>query len=180
VPDRAGLTGRRGERERAGFEAQSGAASASPVPVAAVASSAVAAPVVPQAAGGVGGAGGGAVPPGAGGRGGGGGDGQPPGPSREAILSAPEFIAAKTGGRHEGFYRRYQDSRIPEAQKAIRSLEKRIAEHEEKIRHPERVLRPECTERERLYLIQRYWPEEIADFRAQIAVLRGIVAERQP
>lgn len=89
-----------------------------------------------------------------------------------------DYDIAKAGGRNKGVYLRFKDVRTPEVEKSIRSLEKRIAIHNEKIRHPDAHLRPDLTPLHRADLIDRYWPEEIADFNEQINVLRGILEER--
>jgi hypothetical protein len=95
-----------------------------------------------------------------------------------AILEPSAFEIARAGGRNDGLYRRFQNARRQEIEKSIRSYQKRIAEHEAKIADPDAHLRADCTERHRRDLIERYWPDEIADYLEQIAVMRGILAER--
>ena len=88
------------------------------------------------------------------------------------------YDIAKSGGRNDGLYRRFKDARTAEIEKSIRSLEKRIALHQDKIRDPDPYLRPDVSAHHRADLIHRYWPEEIADFKDQITVLLGILEER--
>lgn len=88
------------------------------------------------------------------------------------------YEIAKAGGRNDGLYRRFKDSRMAEIEKSIRSYEKQISEHERKIQHPESSIGSGYSEAHRQNLINHYWPEEIAGFREKIDVMRGILAER--
>lgn len=88
------------------------------------------------------------------------------------------YHAAAGGGPHAGLLDHYREVPSPMIERAIRSLERRIVEHEAKIADPDAVLRPDIHPKERLVLIRRKWPGEIARFREQIEVLRGILWER--
>ncbi|MBZ4193168.1 MAG: hypothetical protein LAE24_02535 [Candidatus Contendobacter sp.] len=94
-----------------------------------------------------------------------------------AVSNAYEI--AKTGGRHYGTYERFKDAREKEIEKSIRALEQRIIEHEDKIKNPEKYVEPDIKSIHLNDLVSRYWPKEIADFRAKIAVFQGILKERQ-
>lgn len=91
---------------------------------------------------------------------------------------ANAYEIAKSGGRHAGLYDRFRDARIAEIEKSIRSYEKRIIEHQDKIANPDGYLDVTCVPAHRRDLIERYWPGEIADYREKIEVMRGIIAER--
>ncbi|SDX70698.1 hypothetical protein SAMN05421644_11041 [Allochromatium warmingii] len=93
-------------------------------------------------------------------------------------VKSSAYDIAQSGGRNNGLYRRFKDARTAEIEKSIRSLEKRISLHEDKIRNPQCYLKPDLSHHHRADLIERYWPEEIADFKEQIIVLRGILEER--
>ena len=55
-------------------------------------------------------------------------------------VETSDYEIARNGGRNAGRYGRFKDSRIPEIEKAIRPYERRIAEHEDKIRNPDKYL----------------------------------------
>jgi hypothetical protein len=88
------------------------------------------------------------------------------------------YEIAKSGGRHGGIYRSNQNARIPEIEKSIRSLQKQIASHEEKIINPNAFVKNGTSDTETGYLVNSYWPKEILNFRQQMDVLNGILSER--
>lgn len=89
------------------------------------------------------------------------------------------YEIAKAGGRHFGTYERFKSARSPEIEKSIHSLTRRISEHEDKIKNPARYVEPTISPLHLEDLVCRYWPNEIADLRAKIAILQGILQERQ-
>jgi hypothetical protein len=95
-------------------------------------------------------------------------------------MSNPAYEAAKQpGGKHHGHYLRYRDEGVVQLNRAIRSLEKQIAEHQQKIDHPDQVdgyasLAP----RRQDYLRNTYWPQEIENYREQVDILYAILDER--
>lgn len=89
------------------------------------------------------------------------------------------YEAAKAGGRHRGTYERFKSARIPEIEKSIRSLIRRIKEHEDKIGNPAQYVEPTIAPLHLEDLISRYWPNEIADLQDKISILEGILEERQ-
>jgi hypothetical protein len=96
--------------------------------------------------------------------------------------SPPESNAlevAKASERHRGTYERFKSARIPEIEKSIRSLTRRIDEHEDKIKNPTRYVDATISPLHLEDLISRYWPNEIADLRAKILILQMILQERQ-
>ncbi len=88
------------------------------------------------------------------------------------------YDAAKAGGKHDGFLREYAQLPSHRVRKAVRSLRKRIAEHEDKIADPDRHLRPDTPPAQRRHLIETKWPADIVRQREQIEVLQGILRER--
>ena len=94
----------------------------------------------------------------------------------EAVSNAYEV--AKDGGRHHGVYRRYRSTRTPEIEKSIRSFEKRIEEHKDKINHPMLYVSEDIKHLHLTHLITTLWPEEIIDFKMKIEILKGILLER--
>lgn len=94
----------------------------------------------------------------------------------EQVSSA--FDVALRGGRHHGVYTRFKDARIHEIEKYIRSYQKRIEEHADKIANPMKYVES-VSDRHRNDLVYRYWPREIEDFRQKIAIMQGVIKERQ-
>ena len=88
------------------------------------------------------------------------------------------YEAAKDGGRHHGVYKRYRCIRTPEIEKSIRSFEKRIEEHKDKINHPMLYVSEDIKQPHLMHLITTLWPEEIIDFKMKIEILKGILLER--
>ena len=89
------------------------------------------------------------------------------------------YARAQAGGPHEGLLRTYRDKPASMINKAIGSLVKKIAIHEQKIAHPDAFLRPNVDEREKRHLVDSKWPTEILIFRAEIEVLQGLLRERE-
>lgn len=88
------------------------------------------------------------------------------------------YEIAKAGGRNQGVIQRFGAEREAVIRKAIRSLEKRIAEHEDKIANPWAYIDSNTPKFHADDLVSRYWPREITNFRQQIDVLNGILMER--
>lgn len=87
------------------------------------------------------------------------------------------FEIAREGGRHHGLYQKNLEKRIPEIEKSIRSLQKQIAAHEEKIANPADYLHPEMPDEHIAYYVNDYWPKEIRVFKEEIGVLSGVLSE---
>jgi hypothetical protein len=88
------------------------------------------------------------------------------------------YAAAKAGGPHQGLWQNYRDRPVAMPERAIRSLEQCIAEHQAKIARPRDFLRPDVPEIQVEHLVKMKWPEESDTFKAQIAVLKGIIEEK--
>ena len=89
------------------------------------------------------------------------------------------YETAKAGGPHHGLWKNYRDRSIAMLERAVKSLEQRIAEHEAKIAHPYRCLQPDVPARQVDHLVNAKWPEEIAIFKTQIEVLNGMIEEKR-
>ena len=92
-------------------------------------------------------------------------------------MAPTAYEIAKAGGRHAGLVRRYEGEATRQVEKAVASLERRISEHLDKIARPEDHLPVGVGARQIRHLVDAYWPREIAGYRSQIEVLRGILKE---
>jgi hypothetical protein len=90
------------------------------------------------------------------------------------------YEEAAQGGRHAGFLRNYQGRSRIELERGIRSLERRIAEHESKIRDPERYVPgwAQLDPRQRQALVGSKWPSEIEGWQEQRDILLHLQAGR--
>lgn len=93
-------------------------------------------------------------------------------------MTSDAYAIAKSGGRHSGTYRRYQNARTQEIEKSIRSIDDQIRQHEEKMRNP-RSFFTDASDTEIGYLVSKFWPKEINNLRQQRAVMAGILSERE-
>ena len=90
------------------------------------------------------------------------------------------FRAAINGEKHVRFYQDYLNKPTKEIQKGIKSFEKQISIHQEKISHPSKSipnwdeLRPERKEA----LINKKWPAEIECYTEQRDILQSILDQR--
>jgi intein/homing endonuclease len=89
------------------------------------------------------------------------------------------FEIAKKGGRHGGTYEQFKEEKPSRIEKSIRNMEKRIKEHQGKIKNPMPYVDGDIDSRHLNDLVTRYWPREIEDFKAKIFILRGILRDRK-
>jgi RHS repeat-associated protein len=90
------------------------------------------------------------------------------------------FEEAATGGKHAGLLDNYRGRSAEEISKGIRSFEKQIAEHQEKIMNPAKGI-PEWSTldaRQQNALVNSKWPSDIQRLREQADVLRGLLGEK--
>ena len=92
---------------------------------------------------------------------------------------AATYETAKAGGRHSGLFRRFSREREAVIRKSIRSLEKTIEEHRNKIERPMDYVSPDIPSFHLQDLVNHYWPGKIENFRQKIVVLNGILEDRQ-
>lgn len=90
------------------------------------------------------------------------------------------FEIAKAGGKHYGFYNQYVNKSNMEIQRAIRSLDKRIAEHESWIQNPELHLPnfSSLDSRQQRALVEDKWMRDIARQQEQKMILESILQEK--
>jgi len=93
----------------------------------------------------------------------------------------PYTEAQKANGKHHGFYRQFASASIIQIWKSIRSLEELITLHKDKIAQPEKYIPDFNTldARRQKALVQSLWPQEIARFQEQVAILQGILRDRE-
>lgn len=91
------------------------------------------------------------------------------------------YIAAKNGGRHARIITEFSDKSVKEIQKSIRSYEKLIAEHKDKIATPSKY----CQDWDNFHpnrqkaLVEKIWPIEIQCYTEQRDILQTILDQRQ-
>ena len=91
--------------------------------------------------------------------------------------SAHEIATA--GGRHAGFLKNYAGKSTAEIEKAIRSYERQVALHQQKITNPAQFAERwgEMTAKEQAGLI-RHWQQDIVRNQELADVLRGLLRSR--
>lgn len=67
----------------------------------------------------------------------------------------------------------------PQIKKSIRSLRSKIAEHEDKIANPRKYLRPGIADADIVHYRDKYWPDEIRNFRELIDVESGFLKDQR-
>ena len=92
------------------------------------------------------------------------------------------YEIAKAGGRHGAFYQLYVRRSSEEIRRGIRSLERRLREHRQKIHEPERNVSgfARLDPRQQRALIENKWPADIKRLQEQKDILEGILQERNP
>ena len=91
------------------------------------------------------------------------------------------YIVAKNGGKHAPLLPQFEGKTAKEIQKSIKSYEKQIALHQDKIANPSSHI-PEWHEldpRRQDALINRRWPAEIQCYEEQRDVLQSILNQRR-
>ena len=89
------------------------------------------------------------------------------------------FEIAKAGGRNAGLLKTYYGKTAVEIEKGIQSLEARVSEHVAKIANPSEfaadwgVRNPQAQEG-----LLKYWQKEVAKYKEQANVLRGLLKEK--
>jgi hypothetical protein len=94
-----------------------------------------------------------------------------------AKISDDILEVAKNGGKHSGFYQQYINKSKKEIEKGIRSLQKQIDEHLEKILHPQRHILNfnQLDLRQQDALINKKWPMDIQRQLEQKKILEEIL-----
>lgn len=85
------------------------------------------------------------------------------------------YLAASAGGEHAGLLARMRGEGKIQLDKAVRSYEKRIAEHEAWIAQPQIKLGAGYDPQEARRLVEKKWPKDIARLRAERDVIVGLL-----
>ena len=105
----------------------------------------------------------------------------PPGAiGKTAKAPSKAYEIAKNGGKHAKMLSDYSNKPIKEIQKGIKSYEKQIAIHKDKIARPSNYC-PDWDKldlRQREALINKKWPSDIKGFEEQKEILRSILDEK--
>ncbi len=85
------------------------------------------------------------------------------GSSNAEDIDGKAYQVAKEGGKHSNFYTQYITKSSEEIQRGIRSIEKQIAEHEDKIANPQKYIEDfsKLDPRQQEAPINRNWPSDI-------------------
>ncbi len=89
------------------------------------------------------------------------------------------YEVARTGGRHAGLLRTYQRKSTPEIQRALRSYERQVDLHRQKVSGPGKFVKDWA--KKSLHTQQgllRHWQEDLARNQELADVMRGILQER--
>jgi hypothetical protein len=89
------------------------------------------------------------------------------------------YEVARAGGRHAGLLRVYQEKSTSELQRALRSYERQVALHRQKIEHPEQFVRDWDQKSTRVQSgLRRHWQEDVVRNQELADVMRSILRER--
>ena len=89
------------------------------------------------------------------------------------------YEVARAGGRHAGLLRVYQEKSTAELQRALRSYERQVALHRQKIEHPEQFVQDWDKKSPRVQSgLRRHWQEDVVHNQELADVMPGILQER--
>jgi hypothetical protein len=99
----------------------------------------------------------------------------------EATYVQDHYLKAINSGKHAVLAKQYIDKPYKEIEKGIRSLEKQIELHKDKIRNPDKYYPDFYKEdiRRQEANINKIWPNEIINFKEQKHILEGILKNRE-
>jgi len=95
-----------------------------------------------------------------------------------AGMTKSAYEVAKAGGKHGGFYANNLNLSTAMLLRGIRSMRKRIEEHQAWMEDPYLKVPATLDQRHVEHLISIKWPEDIVRIEAEIAILQGIFDER--
>jgi len=89
------------------------------------------------------------------------------------------YETSKAGGKHAGYLQQYRNRSTREVQDSLRSHEKRVEEHREKLVNPEKGAEKwgQMSDRERKGTLNK-WREHLQRNQEQADIMRGILRER--
>jgi hypothetical protein len=89
------------------------------------------------------------------------------------------YEVAKQGGRHAGLLRIYQGKSVEEIQRALRSYERQVALHQQKMRSPETFVQDWGRRSPRAQQgLLRHWQQDLIRNQELADIMRGILQER--
>ncbi len=104
--------------------------------------------------------------------------------TRPAILNSDPgsaYARAQTPGQpHHGWLLQQRKLTTPQLRKGVRALRQQIAEHRAAIADPRLKFAPDADPEEVAYHRDIKWPRDIARHEQQIAILEGVIYERDP
>lgn len=89
------------------------------------------------------------------------------------------YQIARSGGVYAKFYQRYKNEYTPRLERAVKSLEKTIAEHESWIKNPALKLGSDISPDVVKRCVADKWPKDIARNAAYKSIIEGILQERK-
>ncbi|MEN3369316.1 MAG: hypothetical protein V7609_1459 [Verrucomicrobiota bacterium] len=101
--------------------------------------------------------------------------------STEVRAVKTAYEVASQGGRHAGFLRTYVTKTLSELGKAVRSITKQIAKHEQKIQNPARFMPNfnELPSQQQKALVEKVWPNDIKRQQEQVEILKKLQEQKQ-
>jgi len=94
-------------------------------------------------------------------------------------MSITPYEIAKAGGEYSKFYERYKNEYLPRLQRAVKSYERVIAEHEQWIAEPSLKLGKDAPDDVVRRCVEDKWPRDIARNAAYRSIIVGIIGERR-
>ncbi|WP_235920049.1 hypothetical protein [Heyndrickxia coagulans] len=90
------------------------------------------------------------------------------------------YDVARSGGKHSGFYKQYIDKSPEQIKKGIKSINKQVAEHQDKIKNPEKYIPNfrKLDPRQQDALINKKWPTDIQRQKEQKQILESILKKK--
>ena len=89
------------------------------------------------------------------------------------------YEVAREGGRHAGLLQVYQAKSTAELRRALRSYERQVERHQQKMKYPEQFVQDWYTKSLRVqHGLRRHWQEDITRNQELADVMRGIMRER--
>ena len=89
------------------------------------------------------------------------------------------YEVAKKGGRHAGLLRTYQGKTAEEIRRGLRSYERQVERHRQKMSSPETFVEDWVRKSSRVQQgLLRHWQEDLTRNQELVEVMRGILQER--
>jgi hypothetical protein len=99
----------------------------------------------------------------------------------EAIVSDAYEIARAKDGKYHGWLKQQRNLPVHFLEKAIRSFEKLIMDHESWLEDPTRKIPHfyQLPMGQRQHLLEKHWPDDIQRHRDSIEILKGVIREKE-